>query len=95
MSRENLSPGDNPSWMQCSDRYGCGRWFSRIEDFDRHLYGETRRRLSDEELAKAGVAFLRPERRAWAPDTGRSIPTRRSGYKARTGHPTDARLSGV
>jgi hypothetical protein len=83
MSRENLSPGHNPAWMQCSDRYGCGRWFKSIEDFDHHMARSDRRCLSDGELAAAGVPFLRPEARAWAPDTGKSISTRRGGYKPR------------
>jgi hypothetical protein len=60
--------------MECSARYGCGRWFWRIEDFDHHMVGYDRRCLSDEELEAAGVAFLRPERRVWDETTAKSVP---------------------
>jgi len=73
--RPKLAGGFKPSWMQCSDRYGCGRWFWRMEDFDRHMVGYARRCLSDGELETAGVPFLRPERRAWDERTGKSVST--------------------
>lgn len=70
----NLTGGFKPSWMQCSEYQGCGRWFERIEDFDHHMVGYDHRCLSDGELRVAGVAFLRPERRAWDAETGKSVP---------------------
>ena len=68
-------PGFKPSWMQCSEGGGCGRWFSRLADFDAHMAGYARRCLSDEELAARSVPFLRPEARRWSPETGQSVPT--------------------
>lgn len=70
-----LKPGYNPSWMQCSENGGCGRWFERIDDFDHHMVGFEYRCLTDPELRAAGVPFLRPEARRWSEQTGNSSPS--------------------
>ena len=79
----NDEGGYKPSWMQCSDRYGCGRWFRRMEDFDAHMEGYARRCRTDQELDKRGVAFLRPEARAWLIETGSSAPNPRKEQNER------------
>ena len=62
---KGLKPGFNPAWMQCSENGGCGLWFSRLEDFDAHLYGYARKCLPTTDLEARGVPFLPPEARRW------------------------------